>query len=159
MRVGFGYDVHRLVEGRRLVLGGVEIEYPLGLLGVSDGDVVLHSISDAILGAIGRGDIGIYFPPNSVSSQGLDSKVILGYVVDLAKKEGFEVNNIDVTIVVERPKLNRYYDVMKQVIAGIVGIGETSVNVKAKSNEGMDSIGRGEAIAAYSVVSVQEVKW
>ncbi len=158
MRVGFGYDIHRFAEGRRLVLGGVEVEYPLGLLGVSDGDVVLHAIADAVLGAIGRGEIGIYFPPNSLSSQGIDSKVILKYVVEMADRDGFLISNIDVTIVTEQPKLKKYYGLMRKAIAEIVGIGEDRINIKAKSNEGLDSVGRGEAIAAYSVVSVQEVK-
>ncbi|WP_183350240.1 2-C-methyl-D-erythritol 2,4-cyclodiphosphate synthase [Geomonas paludis] len=151
MRIGHGYDVHRLVEGRKLILGGVEVPYVKGLLGHSDADVLLHAISDAILGAIGEGDIGKHFPDTDPAYKGADSRKLLRHVMDLAERKGYRIGNVDATIVAQRPKLAPFIQQMRQNIAETLGTEEDRVNVKATTTEELGFAGRGEGIAAYSV--------
>jgi len=155
MRVGFGYDVHRLVEDRKLILGGVEIPFEKGLLGHSDADVLLHAISDAVLGAMAEGDIGKLFPDTDQKWKGANSLDLLRYVIDMAKQKGFEVNNIDSTIVCQRPKLAPHISKMVENIAAAALIPVVRVNVKATTTEGLGFTGTGEGIAAYAVVTVK----
>ena len=158
MRVGLGYDIHRLIEGRKLFLGGVEIPHVKGLDGYSDADVLLHAICDAILGAIGKDDIGIHFPNNDPAFKGISSLELLHRVSVLAEGSGFGIVNIDSTVILEEPKLLPFKPKMKKMIASVLGIGEDRVNIKATTQEGVGAIGRGEAIAAYAVASVEEKK-
>lgn len=157
MRAGFGYDVHRLVEDRKLILGGVEIPFEKGLLGHSDADVLLHAISDAVLGAIAEGDIGRHFPDTDQKWKGANSVDLFRYVIDLARQKGFEVNNIDSTIVCQSPKLAGFIPRMVENIAAAALIPAVGVNVKATTTEGLGFTGTGEGIAAYSVVTVREI--
>jgi len=159
MKVGFGYDVHQLVEGRKLILGGVEIPYKEGLLGHSDGDVLLHAICDALLGAIGAGDLGKHFPENDLKSKGISSLELLRVVEILKEERGFRTNNIDCTVVAQNPKLAEYIPKMEKSIAGVLGIDAKKVNVKATTTEGLGFTGKGEGIAAYAVVSVRAVEF
>ncbi|MEA3471234.1 MAG: 2-C-methyl-D-erythritol 2,4-cyclodiphosphate synthase [Thermodesulfobacteriota bacterium] len=156
MRIGFGYDSHRFEEGRRLVLGGVEIPYDRGLLGHSDADVLLHAIGDAILGAIGEGDIGRHFPENDLTYKDISSRVILVRIKEMMKEKGFSIQNIDSTIVLEKPRLTKFTGAMVRTIAGDLEINEDSVNIKATTNEGMGFTGRSEGIAAFAVVMVKQ---
>ncbi len=156
MRIGTGYDVHRLVAGRKLVIGGVEIPHEKGLLGHSDADVLLHAICDALLGAAGLGDIGRHFPDSSSKYKGISSITLLEEVHRLLADSGFRVNNIDATIVAEKPKMAPHIPVMVSNIAAAVKIPGTSVNVKATTTEGLGFAGRGEGIAAYAVGTIQE---
>ncbi len=158
MRIGFGYDSHRLVEGRRLVLGGVEIPFAKGLLGHSDADVLLHAVGDALLGAIGEGDLGRHFPDTDPAYKDLSSLLILQKVHDMAERKGLTVGNVDCTVVLESPRLAEFVPLMVARIAAILAIEQSRVNVKAKTNEKMGLIGRGEGIAAFAVVSVKEKK-
>jgi 2-C-methyl-D-erythritol 2,4-cyclodiphosphate synthase len=152
MRIGHGYDVHRLVEGRKLILGGVDIPYERGLLGHSDADVLLHAISDAILGAIGEGDIGRHFPDTDPRYKGADSLRLLAYVMKLAEDKGYRLGNVDATIVAQRPKLAPHIPLMAENIAAVLGGDKDRVNVKATTTEELGFAGRGEGIAAYAVV-------
>ncbi len=154
MRVGIGYDVHRLVEGRRLILGGVEIPFEKGLLGHSDGDVLLHAICDALLGAAGKGDIGRHFPDTNPEYKDISSLVLLEKVKGLIKE--YRINNIDSIIVAQEPKLAPYLEKMKENIAGVLKIDKDKINIKATTTEKLGSIGRGEGIAAYAMVSLEE---
>ncbi len=154
MRIGFGYDSHRLVEGRRLVLGGMEIPHEKGLLGHSDADVLVHAICDAIIGAIGGGDIGKHFPDTDPAYTGISSLKLLSQVGVMAEEKGFKVNNIDSTVILERPKLLGYTYEMASNIANVLNISVDMVNVKAKTNEGMGFLGRDEGIVAFAVVTV-----
>jgi 2-C-methyl-D-erythritol 2,4-cyclodiphosphate synthase len=156
MRVGFGYDSHRLVEGRSLTLGGKEIPYKRGLLGHSDADVLLHSICDAILGAIGEKDLGMHFPDEDPAYKNISSLKLLFEVRNMADKKGYYVDNIDSTVVLEEPKLREYIDDMSANIADVLNISVEMVNIKATTNEGMGFIGRGEGIAAFAVVTVSK---
>ena len=158
MKVGFGYDVHQLVEGRKLILGGVEIPYKEGLLGHSDGDVLLHAICDALLGAIGAGDLGKHFPDSDLKFKGISSLELLSEVKVLKKEKGFRTNNIDCTVVAQNPRLAEYVTEMEENIAKILEIDPQKVNVKATTTEGLGFTGRGEGIAAYAVVSVISTK-
>jgi 2-C-methyl-D-erythritol 2,4-cyclodiphosphate synthase len=152
MRVGIGYDIHRFQEGRRLLLGGVEIEFEKGLSGHSDADVLLHAITDALLGAASLGDIGHFFPPDDPSFAGIDSRELLARTVEMIRPLGYVVGNVDATVIVERPRLAPYIKAMRQRIAETLGTDESRVSVKATTNEGLDEVGRGEAIAALAVV-------
>jgi len=154
-RVGIGYDIHRLVENRRLLLGGVEIPYIMGLLGHSDGDVLLHAICDALLGAMAQKDIGEYFPDTDSAYQGIDSSKLLSKVVLLTGQLGYRIINIDTVIIAEEPVLVPFKKKIQERIAQITGLTETAVSVKAKTNEGVGGVGRKEAIAAYAVVSIE----
>jgi len=153
-RTGIGYDIHRLVAGRKLFLGGIEIPYIHGLLGHSDGDALLHAICDALLGAIGEGDIGEHFPDTDSKYDGISSTELLKTVYGLVTKKNFLIANVDTVVIAQEPKLVPFKKQMQQAIAGILNIKEDSVNIKAKTNEEMGEIGRKEAIAAYAVVTV-----
>lgn len=154
MRIGFGYDSHRLVEGRRLILGGVEIPAERGLLGHSDADVLLHALCDAILGAIGEGDIGRHFPDSDPAYKNIASGELLVRVRELASRKGYLVNNVDSTLVLERPRLQEYIPLMVANIADLLAVGPDRVNVKASTNEGMGFTGRSEGVAAFAVVTL-----
>ena len=156
MRIGFGYDSHRFVTGRKLIIGGVEIAYDKGLGGHSDADVLCHAIMDAVIGALGLGDIGTHFPDTDAKWKDAVSIELLKYIVELTKMNGFKIHWVDTTIIAERPKLSPYVSQMKEVLAG-AGIAEGAVNIKAKTNEGMGFIGRGEGIAAYAVCLLGKV--
>ena len=156
MRVGIGYDIHRLVEERKLFLGGVEIPFFKGLLGYSDGDVVIHAISDAMLGALALGDIGVHFPDTDPVYKDISSAKILKRVVELAAERNFLVNNVDTVILAEEPKIHPFREKMVDALAGILHIDKTRINIKATTNEGVGSLGKGDAIAAYAVVTLDE---
>jgi len=153
-RVGNGYDVHRLVDGRKLILGGVEIPYEKGLLGHSDADVLVHSIMDALLGACGESDIGKHFPDTDSTYKGISSLVLLGKVGDILYAKGYTIGNIDSIIVAERPKLATHIDEMKKRISGILKVEMDCVGIKATTTEGLGFAGKGEGIAAYAVVNI-----
>ena len=155
MRIGIGYDVHAFGEKRPLKLGGVQVEHEEGLRGHSDADVVLHAITDALLGAACLGDIGQHFPPDDPSFRGADSLALLRQVVGLLNTVGYSVVNVDVTVVAERPKLRPYIPSMQQRIAIALGIPETSVSVKATTSEGLGALGRGEGIAALATALIK----
>lgn len=157
IRVGFGYDVHRLVAGRRLVLGGVDVPYEAGLLGHSDADVLLHAITDGLLGAAALGDIGSHFPDTDQRWKDADSRTLLRQVGLLLGGRGYVVNNIDATVVIERPKLRPYVDVMRANVADCLGIEIDRVSVKATRGEGIGFAGRGEGAAAYAVCTIGQV--
>ena len=150
VRVGTGYDLHRLVEGRPLVLGGITIPFERGALGHSDADVVCHSVTDAVLGAAALGDIGRHFPDNDPRWKDADSVDLLRRAVAIVGEAGYVVGNVDVTVVLERPKIKTYVDAMRQVIADAVQVPVACVSIKGKTNEGVDAVGRGEAIAAHA---------
>ncbi len=156
MRIGHGYDVHKLVEGRKLILGGVEIPYEKGLLGHSDADVLTHAIMDSLLGAAGLGDIGKHFPDTDVKYKGADSMVLLAEVCRLIGEKGYTVSNIDATIIAQRPKLSPYILEMRDRIAEVCGVSEECVNVKATTEEGMGFTGSGEGIAAHAVCLINK---
>jgi len=155
-RVGIGTDIHRIVEDRKLMLGGVHIPYPAGLLGHSDGDVAIHAIVDALLGAAGLGDIGTLFPDTDVQWKDADSKVFLYTVKEQLEKKGWEVVNVDLTIHAEAPKLGPMKGQIRRCIAGLLGIDFLSVNVKAKTNEGLGDIGAGDAMAATAIALLRK---
>ena len=152
MRIGHGYDVHSLVEGRKLILGGVEIDHRLGLLGHSDADVVLHAVCDAILGACGLGDIGQHFPDDDVQYSGADSRVLLRHVTQLMQKMDFEIGNLDVTIAAQAPKLANHLKKMTANIAADLGCDTKQINVKVTTTERLGFVGREEGIESYAVV-------
>jgi 2-C-methyl-D-erythritol 2,4-cyclodiphosphate synthase len=154
-RVGQGYDVHRLVEGRKLILGGVDIPYERGLLGHSDADALLHAITDALLGAAALGDIGRHFPDTDPRYQGADSRVLLRAAVALLKERGWQLVNVDATLIAQRPKLAPHAAAMVANIAVDLGITPDSVNIKGKTNEQLGYLGRCEAIEAQAVVLIQ----
>lgn len=156
MRVGIGYDVHPLVNGRKLFIGGIEIPFHKGLLGHSDGDVLLHAICDALLGAISEGDTGVHFPDSDESIKGIESINILSYVAALLKKKGFRVVNIDAVVVAEEPKIYPHRKAICENIGGILDIEAGQVSIKGKSTEGLGFTGRKEGIAAYAVSLVEE---
>ena len=151
-RVGIGYDVHRLVKGRRLVLGGVEIPHAMGLEGHSDADVLLHAICDAILGALGQGDIGEHFPSTDERFRNISSLKLLNKVHQLVIDGGYLVSNVDSVVIAEEPNLKNFKQKMRLQIAGELAISESRVNIKATTNEGMGAIGRREGMAAYATV-------
>lgn len=152
IRIGHGYDVHRLVDGRALIIGGVEIPYEKGLLGHSDADVLLHAISDALLGALALGDIGKHFPDSDPAYKGISSLLLLGKVTELVRGMGYSVGNIDATVLAQRPKLANFIPSMRERIAAAVGVDADRVSVKATTEEGLGFTGSGEGIAAHAVV-------
>ena len=156
MRIGHGYDVHRLVEGRPLILGGVNIPYEKGLLGHSDADVLLHAVSDALLGAAGLGDIGKHFPDTDPQYKGADSLELLRVVALRVKEAGYRVSNIDVTMIAQRPKLRPHIETMEQNIASAVGIDAGRVNVKATTEEQLGFTGTGEGMSCHAVCLLEE---
>lgn len=156
IRVGQGFDVHQLVEGRKLIIGGVEIPYEKGLLGHSDADVLLHTIADAVLGALGLGDIGKHFPDTDEAFKDADSKVLLRHVWKLARERGYVLGNADATIMAQKPKMAPYIEDMRIVIADCLGANVERVNVKATTTEKLGFTGRGEGIASMAVVLLQK---
>jgi 2-C-methyl-D-erythritol 2,4-cyclodiphosphate synthase len=157
MRIGHGYDVHRLVENRKLIIGGVDIPFVRGLLGHSDADVLLHAIMDAILGATGLGDIGKHFPDNDDKYMGISSLELLKHVAVLLFEKGYKVINIDSTIIAQRPKLSPYIEQMKKNIAGILKIDENDINIKATTEEGLGFTGSEEGIASHAVCLIDNI--
>lgn len=155
MRIGHGYDAHRLAEGRKLILGGVEIPYERGLAGHSDADVLLHALADAILGAAALGDIGKLFPDTAAWTEGMDSRLILRGAADAAAAMGLSVGNCDCTVIAQRPKLAPYIEIMRKNIAETLNIDLSCVSVKATTEEHMGFTGRGEGIAAHAVVLLE----
>ncbi len=151
MRIGMGYDVHRLVEGRKLIIGGVEIPYEKGLLGHSDADVLLHAISDALLGAATLGDIGTHFPDTDSAYKGISSLYLLEKVGELLEEHGFLIENIDATIIAQAPKMRPHIDRMRENIAKVLGVTVEQVNVKATTEEGLGFTGNGEGISAQAI--------
>ncbi len=151
MRIGHGYDVHKLVEGRKLILGGVDIPYEKGLLGHSDADVLLHAISDALLGAAALGDIGKHFPDTDMAFKDADSRNLLRQVVNLIEEKGYRVGNIDCTIIAQKPKLKDYIEIMRKNIASDCNVDASCVNVKATTEEGLGFTGEGVGISAHAV--------
>lgn len=156
VRVGLGYDVHQLVEGRDLILGGIKIEHDKGLLGHSDADVLLHAVCDALLGAANMRDIGYHFPDTSADTQDIDSKIILRKTIDLLATKGYKVGNIDVTICAERPKINPHVPAMKACMARITGCDEDDISIKATTTEKLGFTGREEGMAAYAVCLIEK---
>lgn len=155
IRIGHGYDVHRLVDGRKLILGGVDVPYELGLLGHSDADVLTHAVMDALLGAACMGDIGTHFPDSDPTYAGADSLVLLEHVVELLAQSGYGIGNVDATILAQRPKLAPYIPKMREELAKHMGISMSRVNVKATTEEGLGFTGSGEGMAAHAVVLLE----
>lgn len=152
IKIGQGFDVHQLVEGRPCIVGGVHIPYEKGLLGHSDGDVLLHAITDAILGALGKGDIGTHFPDTDDTYKDADSLQLLDQVWQFAKQSGFKLGNLDATIIAQRPKMQPYTAQMIEIIADVLGAERTQINIKASTTEQLGFIGRGEGMAAQTIV-------
>ena len=155
MRIGHGYDVHRLVEGRRLILGGVEIPFERGLLGHSDADVLTHAVMDALLGAAGLGDIGTHFPDSDPAYAGADSLKLLEHVAKLLGERGFSIKNVDATVLAQKPKLAPHIPRMRENLARAMGVGPEQVNVKATTEEGLGFTGSGEGMAAHAVCLIE----
>jgi 2-C-methyl-D-erythritol 2,4-cyclodiphosphate synthase len=153
-KVGIGHDIHRLVEGRKLILGGVEIPFELGLLGHSDGDSLCHAVCDALFGAAGLGDIGTHFSDEDPTYAGVDSTMLLARAAAMLAERGFLIEHIDASICAERPKMMPHIGAMRTRISDALGINESQINLKAKTNEGLDAIGRGEAIAAQAIALI-----
>ncbi|HEX5064482.1 MAG TPA: 2-C-methyl-D-erythritol 2,4-cyclodiphosphate synthase [Myxococcota bacterium] len=154
--IGHGYDSHRFAEGRRLVLGGVEIPHDRGLEGHSDGDVLLHAVTSALLGALGEGDLGRHFPSSDASLAGVSSAKLLGQALALARRRGYAIGNLDTTVVAQAPRLAPHQDAMRERIAKLLETSPERVNVKVTSTDGLGAIGRGEGIAAFAVVLLEE---
>lgn len=158
MRIGIGYDVHPLVAGRKLVLGGVEIPFSKGLEGWSDADVLTHAVMEALLGAAALGDIGQHFPPGQPEYEGISSLVLLDQVVEKLEWEGYRVGNVDATVVAEKPRLREYIDDMRQTLCQVLGVNIDKVSVKASTNNGLGFIGQEKGIAAYAVALIESGK-
>jgi 2-C-methyl-D-erythritol 2,4-cyclodiphosphate synthase len=154
LRIGFGYDVHRFAAGRDLILGGVKIQHPLGLLGHSDADVLTHAIMDALLGALAKGDIGRYFPDTDPAYENIDSLFLLARVMEMLKQAGWRINNVDTTVVAQKPKILPYVPAMRSKLAAIMEITLDCLSIKATTSEGLGFVGREEGIVAYAVVSL-----
>ena len=157
VRVGQGYDVHRLTEGRELWLGGIKIPYEKGLLGHSDADVLIHAVCDALLGAANLRDIGYHFPDNQDQFKNIDSKILLRQTVELLQEKGFEIGNVDSIICAQQPKLKPYIEEMQQTLAGVMGIEPENVSIKATTTENLGFVGREEGIAASAVALIEKV--
>lgn len=157
MRVGFGYDIHRLKVGKKLILGGERIYYKKGLEGHSDADVLIHAIMDALLGASGQGDIGMHFPDNDPKYKDISSSYLLEKVKGILDEKKFKVYNIDLTVVMEKPRLSLYYTKIKNNISKVLKLSENHINIKASTNEGLGLIGKEEAIAAFCVALLKKV--
>lgn len=154
-RSGIGYDLHRLEAGRQLVLGGVEVPFDRGPAGHSDGDVLSHAVCDALLGAAGLGDIGTHFPDTDAKWRGVSSLVFLEQVQRLLAERGLRIAHVDAVVVAERPRLGAHFPAMRERLAGALGIRADQINLKAKTNEGVDAVGRGEAIAAHAIATLE----
>ncbi len=156
VRIGHGYDVHRLAEGRKLILGGVDIPWEWGLLGHSDADVLTHAVMDALLGAAGLGDIGKHFPDTDAAYAGADSLKLLAHVVELLREQGYAVGNVDATVLAQRPKLVPHIPAMRDNLAQVMGVSPDRVNVKATTEEGLGFTGSGEGMAAHAVALIEK---
>ena len=156
IRIGNGYDVHALAEGLELWLGGVRVESPIGYIAHSDGDVAIHALCDALLGALALGDIGKHFPDTSDEFAGIDSKILLARVVSLVRSKGWEIGNVDVTIAMQRPKLAPYIMAMRETMAGVMGVSVDNVSVKATTTEKLGFVGRGEGCEVYAVALLKK---
>ena len=156
IRVGFGFDVHQLKEGNDLWLGGIKLAHSKGAVGHSDADVLIHAICDALLGAAGMRDIGFHFPDTSSEFKGIDSKILLERVNQLLQKEGYSINNIDCTLVLELPKINPHIDEMKKTLASILNVEVNDIGIKATTNEKLGYVGREEGVCAYAVALIQK---
>ncbi|MCI6208324.1 MAG: 2-C-methyl-D-erythritol 2,4-cyclodiphosphate synthase [Prevotella sp.] len=156
IRVGFGYDVHRLVEGRDLWLGGIKIDHTLGLLGHSDADVLIHAICDALLGAANMRDIGYHFPDTSADTLNVDSKILLRKTIELIATKGYRLGNVDATVCAERPKINPHVPAMKVCLAQVMGTDEDNISIKATTTERLGFTGREEGISAYATVLIEK---
>lgn len=156
-RVGIGYDIHKLVEGRKLIIGGIEIPYEKGLLGHSDADVLTHAIIDALLGALSLDDIGTLFPDTDPEFKDADSLMLLRKVYDLVQQEGYWLSNLDSNIIAQAPKMMPYILEMKELLASVFGLNKTDISIKAKTKEKMDSVGEGMAIEAQAVVMLEKI--
>ena len=156
VRVGFGYDVHQLKEGRDFWLGGIKIEHHKGAVGHSDADVMIHAICDALLGAAGMRDIGYHFPDTSSQYKGIDSKILLSEVIKMLKKENFSIGNIDITLCLQSPKISVYINSMKDVLTSVMEIPHEDLSIKATTNEKMGFVGREEGVCAYAVALINK---
>lgn len=156
IKVGFGFDVHQLQVGRKLILGGVEIAHEKGALGHSDADVIIHALCDALLGAAGLKDIGFYFPDTDASFKNIDSKILLSRVIELIEERKYIVGNADISLVLEKPKIKPHIDLMKETLAPILKISTEDISIKATTNEKLGYVGREEGVAAYAVVLIQK---
>ncbi len=156
-KIGQGYDIHRTAEGRKMIIGGIEIPYQKGLLGHSDADVLIHAIIDSILGALGKGDIGTHFPDTSDDYLNIDSAILLKKTMEMLTMEGYRIGNLDSTVIAQKPKLNPHIPAIKARLAEIMGIPQESINVKAKTEEGLGYIGAGDAISAQAVVIIEKI--
>ncbi|WP_304332420.1 2-C-methyl-D-erythritol 2,4-cyclodiphosphate synthase [Brachyspira innocens] len=156
MRIGHGYDLHILTENRKLILAGIEIPYELGLKGHSDADAVIHAVIDSIFGALALGDIGNHFPDNDEKYKDISSVILLKETVSIMKEKNYNIGNIDITIILEKPKLRNYIDTMRENLSKLLSTDIENISIKAKTNEKMDSVGRGEAIAVHCVCLLEK---
>ena len=154
-RIGYGFDVHALQEGRPFILGGIEIPYPFGPLGHSDADVLIHAICDALLGAAAMGDIGKHFPDNSDEFKNIDSKILLQRVISMLKENNYSIGNIDATVILEKPKIAPYIAAMREALSAVMQVPEEDISIKATTNEKMGYVGRQEGICAHAVVLLE----
>jgi 2-C-methyl-D-erythritol 2,4-cyclodiphosphate synthase len=157
VRCGIGYDLHRLEAGRKLIIGGLEVPFDKGPVGHSDGDVVAHALCDALLGAAGLGDIGTHFPDTDAKWKGADSMQFLEHVARLLSEKKFAIEHVDAVVILERPKLGAHFPKMREALAKALGVTADRIHLKAKTNEGVDAVGRGEAIAAYVVATLETI--
>ena len=155
-RIGHGYDVHKLEEGKKFIIGGIEIDHDKGAVGHSDADVVIHVISDAFLGALSLGDIGKHFPDTDNKYKGIDSKILLQKVMKLVREEKYQISNVDVTILLQKPKLRNYIDSMRDTLSNIMEINKSQISVKATTTEGLGFVGREEGVAAHCVCILKQ---
>lgn len=155
-RIGHSIDIHRLVKDRKLILGGIEIPYELGLLGHSDADALLHAVTESIIGALALGDIGKFFPDNDPKYKNIDSKILTSEIVNIMEEKGYEVNNLDCLLIMEKPKMRPYIDSIRESIAKLLHTDINNINVKATTNEKLGEIGKGEAIQAHAVIMLRK---
>ena len=155
-RIGHGYDVHKLEEGKKFIIGGIEIDHDKGAVGHSDADVVIHVICDALLGALSLGDIGKHFPDTDNIYKGIDSKILLKKVIKLVKEEKYQISNVDITILLQKPKLRNYIDSMRDTLSNIMKINKSQISVKATTTEGLGFVGREEGVAAHCVCILKQ---
>lgn len=158
MKIGHGYDLHVLTENRKLILAGIEIPYELGLKGHSDADAVIHAVIDSIFGALALGDIGSHFPDNDEKYKDISSVILLKETVSIMKEKNYNIGNIDITIILEKPKLRNYIDTMRENLSKLLSTDIENISIKAKTNEKMDSVGKGEAIAVHCVCLLEKIK-
>lgn len=156
-RIGFGFDIHKLVKNKKLFIGGIEIPFKYGCKAHSDGDVLIHALIDAMLGALNLGDIGTHFPDNDMNFKNISSEELLKETIKICKPLNYNISNIDSTIILQRPKLLPYIDLIKENLSNILNISKDKISVKAKTNEKLDSIGRGKAISAYCIIVFEKV--